>query len=555
MVDELERTGARFSLLLFSGFLLIPVAGYAAAILFDILSINQFQQILAAGIVPAFSVFLVFLSLLQMQRLIMPLTTWAIQHPQGGNAPSHLQRQFQRFNFQFWSLLAVHTLLSPFLVFWSLDGSISSENHLAVAHFMLLQLFTTMLVGVPAFLFGLQQLGKFAGHLGLERVHVSLKTRTLLLAGLVPVLSYSLLIYYHWLQTGRLDKGYLIIWAALATITATISLLSISSSRQALAPFQRLLSRSGASTHKELSRLRPASTDEIGHLTQTLGKVFQRLGDQETHMRAIVDTAAEGIIVVDEAGLINTFNPAAERLFGYPAQEIRGRHLISLLPGIFVVKQQIDEHREERDIEGTHRDGSLFQCSLRVSAMVISGKRMFTCLVADISQRKLAESELLETESRYRALVETAHDLVWSMDSEGCWSHLNSATLMIYGLQPEDMLGRPAIEFCAPDNLEADRKALQTLMAGEDLYQYETTHLDRQGNRHQLSFNAKIQRGADGCIHRISGTARDISDRKALRQRLAHQAEHDYDSANGSKANSYIGKPRETLTNITRLIR
>ena len=217
---------------------------------------------------------------------------------------------------------------------------------------MVLQMVTTTLVGTPAYLFGLHQLGKFAGHLSLDRIHVSLKTRTLLLAGLVPALSYSLLVHYHWLHTGQLEPGFLITWAALGVITATISLLSIRSTQQALAPFQNLFSRSGASTHEELAQLRPASTDEIGHLTQTLGKVFQRLGDQETHMRAIVDTAAEGIIVVDEKGLIDTFNPAAERLFGYLAQEIRGRHLASLLPEYLKSESASTQHREEREVEG-----------------------------------------------------------------------------------------------------------------------------------------------------------------------------------------------------------
>ena len=273
--------------------------------------------------------------------------------------------------------------------------------------------------------------------------------------------------------------------------------------------------------------MRPASTDEIGHLTQTLGKVFQRLGDQETHMRAIVDTAAEAIIVVDEDGLIDTFNPAAERLFGYLAQEIRGRHLASLLPNVFEVKQRIDTHLEEREVEGKRRNGSIIQVSLRVSEMAISGKCMFTCLVADITERKLAESELLEAEARYRALVETAHDLVWSVDTEGRWSYLNSASRMIYGRKTEDMLGRRVAEFCAGDYLEADQQAFSKLLAGKDLYQYETVHIDKDGNRRQLSFNAKAHLDDDGNVMQISGTARDITDQKAFHHQLTYQAEHD----------------------------
>ena len=527
MLDAPERTGARFSILLFLGFLMTPLAGFGAAALFGILQVWQLQEILAAGIVPVFSIALVFFSLYQQQRLITPLTTWALQNPQGGNAPTHLHRLVHRYSRNFWALMALHVVITPPLVFWSLDGAITPDNRLAMAHFALLQLITTALIGTPAFLFGLHQLGKLAGHLSLEGIHVSLKSRTLLLAGVVPLLSYGLLAHYHWLRTGELDNGYLITWAAVGLITITISLLAIRSTRQALQPFHDLFSRSGASTHEELARLRPASTDEIGHLTQTLGKVFQRLGDQETHMRAIIDTAAEGIIVVDEAGIIDTFNPAAERLFGYLAQEIRGRHLASLLPHVFQVRQRIDAHLDEREVEAKHRNGSTIQVSLRVSEMAISGKRMFTCLVADITQRKLAESELLNAESRYRALVETAHDLVWSVDPEGRWSYLNSASRMIYGCEPEDMIGRRVAEFCAGDNLNADQQAFNRLLSGKDLYQYETVHLDKDGNRRQLSFNAKAHMDSDGNVTQISGTARDITDQKAFHQQLTYQAEHD----------------------------
>jgi diguanylate cyclase (GGDEF)-like protein/PAS domain S-box-containing protein len=527
MLDAPERTGARFTTLLFLGFLVTPVVGFGAAVLFGILQVWELQRVLAAGLVPAFSVSLMFVSLFQLQRLITPLTTWALQNAPGSNAPTHLHRQLHRYSRTFWTLMGVHVLVSPVLVFWSLDGSINTENRIPLLHFALVQLITTALVATPAFLFGLQQLGKLAGYLSLESVHVSLKSRTVLLAGVVPLFAYALLAHYHWLQNGTLASGYLVTWAALALLTVAISLLAVRTTRQALQPFQNLLTRSGASTHEELARLRPASTDEIGHLTQTLGKVFQRLGDQETHMRAIVDTAAEGIIVVDDAGLIDTFNPAAERLFGYLAQEIRGRHLASLLPHVFEVRQRIDAHSEEREVQGKHRNGSTIQVSLRVSEMAISGRRMFTCLVADITQRKQAESELLNAESRYRALVETAHDLVWSVDTEGRWSYLNSASRMIYGREPEEMLGRRVTEFCASDNLDADRQLFNKLLSGQDLYQYETVHLDKDGNRRQLSFNGKAHMDDEGKVIQISGTARDITDQKAFHQQLTYQAEHD----------------------------
>jgi len=527
MLDTPERTGARFSIFLFLGYLLAPLTGFSAAVLFGVISIGQLQQVLAAGVVPAFSISLVFFSLFQLQRLITPLTTWAMQNPEGSNAPGHLHSLLNRFSRDFWGLMALHALTSPVLVYWSLDGGITAGNRFAFTHLLLLQTSSAILVGMPAYLFGLHQLGKLTRYLSLNHVIVSLKSRTLLLAGLVPLLSYSVLVEYHWLRTGGLDTGYMITWITLGVITATISLLSIRSMQQALRPFEDLFSRSGASTHEDLANLRPASTDEIGHLTQTLGKVFQRLGDQQTHMRAIVDTAAEGIIVVGENGAINTFNPAAERLFGYLAQEIRGHHLSTLIPDVFEVKKTIDAHTEEREVEGLHRNRSIIQISLRISEMDISGKRMFTCLVADITQRKSAENELLGAEARYRALVETAHDLMWSVDRTGCWSYLSASSRIVYGLEPEDMLGRAMSEFTVPDRYAADHKAFGAMLAGKDLYQYETVHVDVKGNRRQLSFNAKAQLDAQGNILQITGTARDVTDQKAFHEQLTHQAEHD----------------------------
>ncbi len=274
MLETPERIGARFSILLFLGFLLTPVAGFSATVLFDIVSLPQLREVLAAGVPPAVSIFLIFFSLFQIQRLITPLTTWALQHPGGGNPPTRLYRLIERFSPDFWGLMALHVLVSPLLVFWTLDGGITTSNGPAYMHFFLLQAASTTLIGIPAYLFGLHQLGKLAGQLNLDRVHVSLKSRILLLTGVVPLLAYTLLVDYYWLLTGTLDAGYLAIWLALGILSAAISLLSIRSVQQALRPFHQLFSRSGASTHENLAQLKPASTDEIGYLTQTLGKVF-----------------------------------------------------------------------------------------------------------------------------------------------------------------------------------------------------------------------------------------------------------------------------------------
>ena len=70
----------------------------------------------------------------------------------------------------------------------------------------------------------------------------------------------------------------------------------------------------------------PQEPDEVSYLRHTLSTVFQHLGDQNSHVRAIIETVAEGIIVVNDQGCIDTFNPAAELLFGYTAKEALPPH-------------------------------------------------------------------------------------------------------------------------------------------------------------------------------------------------------------------------------------
>ena len=272
----------------------------------------------------------------------------------------------------------------------------------------------------------------------------------LLIGGYIPLLATAILLKYYWWQTGFLSTEIILAWMFMGLIAFTVTFLSIRNLNQSLAPVEEVISSSGASNYLDMSRrMRPRSIDEIGYLIQTLGRVFHRLGEQESHMHAIVDNAAEGIIVVNSDGEIETFNPAAERLFGYSCHDIRGRALSWLLPSLALDKLTLPSYAEEMELQGLHSSSALIPLSLRASKMQMEGETYFTLMVADISERKATEKMLLEAEARYRDLVETAHDLVWSMDSEGHWTYLNDAVTRIYGYTVQEMLHHHFSEFQA----------------------------------------------------------------------------------------------------------
>jgi two-component system CheB/CheR fusion protein len=132
-----------------------------------------------------------------------------------------------------------------------------------------------------------------------------------------------------------------------------------------------------------------------------------------TRLRAIVDAAADAIVTFDDRGTIESINPATVRLFGYHPEELIGRPISllisSLEPPSHLARrpnssaQTIEARRE---VMGTRKDGSTVPLELVTSEMFLDGQRLFTCLLRDITERKLAESE---REARLEELSRTVH--------------------------------------------------------------------------------------------------------------------------------------------------
>jgi diguanylate cyclase (GGDEF)-like protein/PAS domain S-box-containing protein len=526
MLTELDRIRSRFITLILIGLLLAPLAGMAVAVLFGLVAPEQLQKPRTLAVLGAFMVLLCSWAAFHFYRYFSPLSKIIGAGGTAAELPEFLQRRLAHFGRDYWAFFLLYALTSPVLYF----AAAGQPGHSAAGGFvqlLLLQLAVSALVGLPGYQLALDQIGRLAGRLRLQRMQASLKSKLLLMGGFVPLLCYTMLMNYQWQQTGNLTPGHMAVWLTLVCLTGVITLFSIRSVTQALEPIQHLILRNGASPHGELARLEPQSTDEIGFMTQIIGKVFRQLGEQESHMRTLVQTAAEGIIVVNSKGRIATFNPAAEILFGYSNAEIRDRSLQPLLPQLFDSSLRIQPDSGERELEGRHRNGGTLQLLVRISPMRIEGEQLYTCMVADISRRKLMEQQLREAETRYRDLVETAHDMVWTMDTSAQLTYVNRACTTIYGYTPYEMLQHRLDEFRSPDHPPHDRDAIDALLAGEDTVQFETVHLDSDNRPHFLSFSARTHKNELGDVLRISGTTRDITEQKAFQHQLSYNAEHD----------------------------
>ena len=124
---------------------------------------------------------------------------------------------------------------------------------------------------------------------------------------------------------------------------------------------------------------------------------------------AILNTAVEGILTIDERGMIESFNPAAERIFGYEAAEVLGRSVNLLMPSPYCEEHDgyIANYLATgdkkiigigREVQGLRKNGEIFPIDLAVSEVELDGRRIFTGFVRDITQLKEAQGKALHAE-------------------------------------------------------------------------------------------------------------------------------------------------------------
>ncbi|NJN18838.1 MAG: PAS domain S-box protein [Oscillochloris sp.] len=136
----------------------------------------------------------------------------------------------------------------------------------------------------------------------------------------------------------------------------------------------------------------PNTADELGTIAQSLAVIAAEMALSGLYRQAIVDHAVDGILTIDAHDTITTFNPAAERIFGYSAAEIIGAPAARLIPDPLHRTYKLISSGGE--VIGRRRDGTYFPMDLSSGRVLLDERQLFVVIVRDVTRRKRADEEL-----------------------------------------------------------------------------------------------------------------------------------------------------------------
>ena len=290
----------------------------------------------------------------------------------------------------------------------------------------------------------------------------------------------------------------------------------------------------------------------------------------QIELASIVESSDDAILSKDLQGIIHSWNKGAERIYGYSAPEMIGRHVSTLVPSnhpddtVEIMErlrrgERIDHYETVRQA----KNGKILNVSLTISPLydetgTITGA---STIARDISDRKRSEEELRhsrqalqESELRFRSLVQNSSDIITILESDGKIRYESPSVERILGYKPEDLIGKNAFQFVHPD----DRQRVITMFQ-EHLPIAGTINPLELRFRHNDGSWRTLEATGNNLLHEpgVAGivvNSRDITERKRTEDVL-HATEKLATTGRLAAAIAHeINNPLEGVTNLLYLL-
>jgi len=280
-----------------------------------------------------------------------------------------------------------------------------------------------------------------------------------------------------------------------------------------------------------LSPIRGADGSIVG-MSKIAQDISARKGPEQDAARlaAIVQSSDDAIVTKDLTGIVTSWNRAAERLFGYAAQETVGRDI-----GFIISPDRMEEERqvlrrvgegvivEPFDTTRVRKDGVLIDVSMTVWPIKDPAGRItgVSQIARDITGRRQAD----ELHRRLAAIVEASDDAIISKDLNGVIQSWNQGAERMFGYTSAEAVGQSIRMIIPKDREDEETAVLDRIRRGEKIEHFETLRRRKDGTALPISLTVSPIRNDAGTVIGASKIARDISDRKRAEEK-ADQEHH-----------------------------
>lgn len=281
--------------------------------------------------------------------------------------------------------------------------------------------------------------------------------------------------------------------------------------------------------------------DEARGTNRQLAKALEensRLEADRLYLASIVESSHDAIIGVDLKGAVTAWNAAAQRVFGYRAEEIVGQPVAKLYPpgrrehdGQLIQRVAGGETLTHYRTQRVRKDGAVLDVSLTISPIRNANGAIIGAskIVDDVTEQMLREHHVrrLEAHRDYLAdLVESSNDAIVAETLDGRIASWNKAAENMFGFSAGEVVGLPLSVLSPPEHRQEAEELFQRLITGSDAIHYETTLIKKDGVPMLAAVAASPVFNRDGEIRGASAILRDITEQRAAEERFKNlQAE------------------------------
>ncbi len=280
--------------------------------------------------------------------------------------------------------------------------------------------------------------------------------------------------------------------------------------------------------------------------------------------RSIIEATVDGVIIIDEHGTIETFNRAAERIFGYTAEEVLGRNVSLLMPEPDAGRHDAYMQRSlgggepriigiGRQVLGRRKSGETFPLELGVGEIAGLAPRRFIGTVRDITRRRQLEDALAAREQELTQLLDNAPIGIFAAASSGRLVQVNPALCALTGYSAAELLATTVSDLTAPEDRDYLREAYVAVFEGErSECQCRLRWMHRDGSIIHVELHAvAVESGSPLVIGQVLNRTEQVRSERESREISARLAHAGRVSTLGEMASAIAHEINQPLTAIS----